>query len=136
MVHLELRAMPAAGNQFRFANDLFGLRRIKQEGIGFDRLVRQTAAAGLFPRQTLVVNRYLKARTGQTLSAERTGRTATNDGYLFHVSCCGPVQVSGKTVEMNQDASIAPNNAAEVAEPVRTRNASVAKRCSTENSAR
>src|SRR5579863_3708416 len=136
MIHLELRAMAAAGNQFGFTNDFFGLRRIEQEGIGCDGFVREAAAAGLFPGQTFVVNRDLETRAGQTLSAERTGRTAADDGNFVHVPCCGPVQVSGKTVEMNQDASIAPNNAAEVAEPVRKRNASVARRCSTEKSAR
>ena len=136
MAHLELRAMAAAGNQFRCADNFLGLGRIEQEGIGFDGFVGQAAAAGLFPRETLVVNGDLKARAGQPLAAERTGRTAADDGYFFHVPCCGPVQVSGKTAAMNQAASIAPNNAAAVAEPVRTRNASVARRCNTENSAR
>ena len=136
MAHFESRAMAAAGNQFGGADDFFGLRGIEQEGIGFDGFVSQAAAAGLFPREALVEDRHLKSGAGQTLAAERTGRTSSDDGDFFHVPCCDLAQVSGNTAAMNQEASIAPNNAAAVAEPVRDRNASVASRCRMENSAR
>ena len=156
MAHLEARAMAAAGNQLGGADDFLGVRSIEKEGIRFDRFVREAAAAGLFPGEALVENRNLKTPAGKALAAEGAGRPSSDDGYIFawRLLAVGPsygvlrrergsfattstvCQVSGKIAAMNQAASIAPKSAAPIAEPVRARNASVARRWSAENTAK
>ena len=126
LAHLETRAMAAAGNQFRGANDFLGLRRVQQERISFDGLMGQAAAAGFFPGEPLVVNRDSKARARQPLSAERTGGTSADDGYVFHdrrldAVVPGSGEWKDDCNEPSREYSTK-NAAAVVAEPVRTRN--------------
>src|SRR4029077_20456292 len=115
VAHFEARAMPAARNQVSPADNFLVIGGIKQEGIRFNGFVRQSAAAGFFPRQALVENRDLKTGTGQPLAAERTDGTAPDNEIFLHLAG----RFSGTTAAMTQAASIALNKAAAVAEPVR-----------------
>src|ERR1700690_879980 len=79
-----MRAMALAGNQFHRAYKFFGIRAVEKERISLDGLVRQPAAARLFPGQVLVINRDFVARTRQTFAAHRPGRAATHNRNLTH----------------------------------------------------
>src|ERR1700680_4757782 len=101
MAHLEPRAMAAARNELRGANNPFGLWRIEQERIGFDCFVREPAAAGLFPCQSFVKNRDLETGGGQALAAEGAGRSSTNNRDLFHGSVMAACYGRIKSVEIS-----------------------------------
>src|SRR5690348_3280028 len=131
MAHLKKRAMPAAGNELRCANNFLWIRRVEQEGICLNGLVGESAATGFFPCEALIVNGYAEASRGKTLSAESTGGASSNDCDTFH----GPCQVIGKTAATNQAVSIAPKRAAAASEPVRRRNASETSPWAAENKA-
>ena len=67
----------------------FALGTVRQEGIGDDSLVSESAAAGLFPGQVLVVDGDVKPGARQSLAAHRAGWPATYDRDLAHVHFCG-----------------------------------------------
>ena len=76
--------MAFAGDQLHGANQFFGMRAVQKEGIRLNGLVRQAAAAGLFPGEMLVINRDVIPRPRQPLSAHGTSRTATHDRNITH----------------------------------------------------
>lgn len=83
--HLKARPMPFAGNQFGGMNFLFVLRTVEQEGISFDRFVRQASSTRFLPRQMLIEERDAESSRGKLFAAERTGRAAADYGNLFHL---------------------------------------------------
>jgi hypothetical protein len=73
-----------AADQLDGIHEFFWIRIIKQEREALNGFVRQTAAAGFFPRQMLVkkVDRVACAR--ELFTAHRAGRSSADDRYLGH----------------------------------------------------
>src|SRR5258708_30030375 len=160
MGHLERGAMLLAADQLDGVHQFLGIGIIKQEGEALNGLVRQAAAAGLFPRQVLVKKFDRVARARELFATHCAGRSAADDCYLGHgrvslsasnsdpgrgnppcVSLVtGPTvwgrQVRGKITRQKPARSIAPKSAAAPAEPVSSRTMSIPFLCATLNKAR
>ena len=89
--HLEPRAMPAAGNQLRGTHDFLGMGAVEQERVRLDGFMGEAAAAGLFPRQALVVDCYVKTLAREAFAAQRAGGSASDNRDVFHGPCDDPV---------------------------------------------
>src|SRR5271170_615016 len=99
MAHLESGAMPAAGNQLRSAHDFFWLRPVEQEGIGFDGLMGEAAAAGFLPGETLVENGDAETAAGKALPAKRAGGSASDNRDVFHGPGDDPMMTRMRSAE-------------------------------------
>src|SRR5216684_4685577 len=84
MWHLKRGVMIFAADQLDGIHQFFWIRIIKQEREALDRLVRQAAAAGFFPRQMFVKKIDFVARARKLFTAHCAGRSSANDCYLGH----------------------------------------------------
>src|SRR5712664_545473 len=84
MWHLKRGVMIFAADQLDGIHEFFWIRIIKQEREALDRLVRQTAAAGFFPRKMLVKKINSVARARNLFTAHCAGRPSADDRYLGH----------------------------------------------------
>src|ERR1700694_2477830 len=85
MRHIERGVVLFAADQLDGIHQLLGIGIIKQEWKALNGLVRQPAAAGLFPRQVLVKKIDLVARARKLFTAHCPGRSPADDRYLSHV---------------------------------------------------
>src|SRR5215469_7062152 len=83
--HLEAGAVATTGNKLGAVNFLLCGGAFQQERILFDGLVRQAAAAGLFPREMFVKESDAEPGTAQFLGAESPSRPASHNGNLLHL---------------------------------------------------
>ncbi len=84
MLEFESRPLPAAGDQLDGVNQLFWVRAVQQKRISHHCLVREAAAAGLFPGQVFVVDADLKSRAREPLAANGACGPAAYDCDLAH----------------------------------------------------
>ena len=107
--HLKAGAMPARGDEFGVMNLFFGGRAVEEEGIFFDGFVGEAAAAGFFPGQMLVEKRDVESGDAQFLGAKSAGRTAADNGNVFHsrVLPTDEKSAQARTVEYSTKCSAA-----------------------------
>jgi hypothetical protein len=88
-----MRTVSVIGDQIDALNQFFRLGAFEQKRIHANRLVRQASATGFFPREMLVIKRYLEAGRGQALSTQSPGGTSANDtnpAWRHGFSCFRP----------------------------------------------
>src|SRR5271169_1015231 len=78
--------MSLAGNELDRADQFFWIRAVQQEGIRLNGLVREAAAARLFPGQVFIVKSDIVAGPSQPLSAHGAGRSSTHDCDITHAN--------------------------------------------------
>ena len=84
MRHLESRAVLLAADELDGMNEFFRIGIVEQKREALNGFVRQSAAAGFFPRQVFVEKIYFVPRARELLTAHCAGGPAANDCNFRH----------------------------------------------------